>query len=93
MKTFKRLKEEFELVSESEPMPPFDEVLARDTGNSLGVDWEKVDFNEFMKGMNVELEHADITRGAPILTAKIALAHLKELPDYYTRLEKMEKKK
>jgi uncharacterized Fe-S cluster-containing radical SAM superfamily enzyme len=52
--------------------------------------------NQLMKGMAVELEHGkvdpqtNITNDNPIKTGKIALAHLKELPDYYTRLEKME---
>ncbi len=46
------------------------------------------DFNEFLMGMNVELEHQDITHGDLIMTAKIALAHLKEMPDYYTKLKK-----
>jgi hypothetical protein len=47
-------------------------------------------------GMDVELEHGlrdphtDVTHNDPLLTGKIALAHLNEYPDYYTRLEKME---
>jgi hypothetical protein len=46
--------------------------------------------------MNVELEHgirdpfANVTNDDIILTGKIALAHLNEFPDYYTRLKKME---
>jgi Protein of unknown function (DUF5661) len=46
--------------------------------------------------MDVELEHGvrdpatDVTGNDPVLTAKIALAHLNEFPDYYTRLEAME---
>jgi hypothetical protein len=46
--------------------------------------------------MEVELEHGrhdpqtNVTNDDPILTAKIALAHLKEFPDYYTRLKRME---
>lgn len=64
---------------------------ARKVGNRLGVDWSKVRLWQFRKGLEVELEHRDITHGAYLPTGKIALAHLKELPDYYTRLEKMEK--
>ena len=64
---------------------------ARRVGNALGVDWSKVDLKQFRKGLEVELEHRDITHGSYALTGKVALAHLKELPDYYTRLEKMEK--
>jgi hypothetical protein len=48
-------------------------------------------------GMDVELEHGshdeetNVTNDDPLTTGKIALAHLKEFPDYYTRLDKMEK--
>ena len=47
-------------------------------------------------GMDVELEHGttdlltNVTDNEPLVTGKIALAHLTEFPDYYTRLEKME---
>lgn len=58
----------------------------------------EVDIKEFTMGLNVELEHGtklgkdtNITNDDPIMTAKIALAHLKELPDYYTRLKEIEK--
>jgi len=53
---------------------------------------------QFKKGMKVELEHGkvddqtNITDDSPVDTGKIALAHLKEIPDYYTRLERMEDK-
>ncbi len=64
----------------------------------LSVDWDASPFDveEFRKGLDIELEHGrsepatDVTHDDPILTAKIALAHLNELPDYYTRLAKME---
>jgi hypothetical protein len=48
-------------------------------------------------GLDVELEHGkidpqtNVTNDEPIMTGKIALAHLNEFPDYYTRLDKMEK--
>lgn len=58
----------------------------------LGIDWEKFDKEEFKKGMEVEMEHKDITNGSPILTGKIVLAHLKEMKDYYTKLATIEKK-
>lgn len=70
---------------------------ARLAGNILNVDWEKVSFAQFRKGLEVELEHGtknpeyDVTRDDLIKVGKIALAHLEELPDYYTRLEKVEK--
>ena len=69
---------------------------AREYGEKLGINWKKFDVQEFCNGMNVELEHGtidpitDVTNDDPLLTAKIALAHLNEFPDYYKRLEKME---
>jgi hypothetical protein len=45
------------------------------------------DFNQFVLGMNVELEHQDVTDGSLIKTAMIAAAHLREFPDYYTKLK------
>ena len=71
---------------------------ARSVGDQLGIDWTSSPFDveQFRAGMDVELEHGtrdsdtDVTGDDPILTAKIALAHLRELPDYYTRLARME---
>ena len=71
----------------------FDE--ARLIGETLGIRWDTFDVQQFMMGLNVELEHGrkdpqtDVTHDAPMLTGKIALAHLKEIPDYYTRLAAM----
>ena len=59
-------------------------------GEKLGVDWDKTDYHQFCMGMDVEQEHKDITKGNDQMTARIVLAHLKEMPDYYTRLEAME---
>lgn len=42
------------------------------------------------EGMNVELEHRDVTRGSATKTAKIAAAHLRERCDYYKRLKRVE---
>lgn len=70
---------------------------ARRIGNTIGVRWDEVDIDEFRVGLGVELEHGahdpetNVTNDDEVLTAKIALAHLKEYPDYYTRLEKLEK--
>jgi len=71
------------------------EEEARDIGESLGVNWDEYSFEEFLSGINVELEHGtmgnwDVTDNDLEMTAKIALAHLDEIPDYYTRLKKME---
>ncbi|MBZ0158036.1 MAG: hypothetical protein K8I29_17705 [Alphaproteobacteria bacterium] len=69
---------------------------AKGVGESLGVDWSKFDVEQFRMGMDVELEHGlsnpatNVTNNDPFLTGKIALAHLNEFPDYYTRLYEME---
>jgi hypothetical protein len=71
---------------------------ARRIGEAIGVDWSNSPFDveQFRMGLEVELEHGqrdprtDVTHDDPILTGKIALAHLYEFPDYYTRLDKME---
>lgn len=66
-------------------------------GNEIGVDWSRLDVEQFRLGMDVEFEHGsrdpqtDVTGDDPIVTGKIALAHMKEFPDYYARLEKMER--
>lgn len=70
---------------------------ARQIGSTLSIDWSHFDVEQFRMGLDVELEHGlhdpatDVTGNDPILTGKIALAHLNEFPDYYTRLEKMER--
>lgn len=69
---------------------------ARRVGDAIGLDWERFDIEQFRRGMDVEFEHGahdpqtDVTGDDPIITGKIALAHMKEFPDYYERLEKME---
>lgn len=66
-------------------------------GSELGIDWSEVDLEEFRMGLEVELEHGtrdpetNVTNDDEILTGKIALAHIREFPDYYTRLEELEK--
>ena len=75
----------------------FTTELAREIGDKLGIDWSRFDVEQFRKGLDVELEHGlhapstDVTGNDPIITGKIALAHLNEFSDYYTRLEKMER--
>lgn len=73
---------------------------ALEVGKRLKVDWDKVGLEEFTRGMNVELEHGsklgsktNVTHDNLLTTAKIALAHLEEPPDYYSRLKAMEKDK
>lgn len=66
-------------------------------GEGLGIDWSKFDVEQFRVGMDVELEHGkvdphtNVSDDDPLVTGKIALAHLNEFPDYYDRLIKMEK--
>jgi hypothetical protein len=69
---------------------------ALEIGNSMGVHWDTVNSEEFRRGLEVELEHGardpqtNVTGDDLQLTGKIAWAHLKEFPDYYTRLDKLE---
>ena len=69
---------------------------ARQIGERIGIDWGKVDLEQFRRGLEVEFEHGahdpetDVTNDDPLLTGKIAWAHLKEFADYYTRLDKLE---
>jgi hypothetical protein len=69
---------------------------ARRVGDEIGVDWSRFDLEQFRAGMDVEYEHGshdpqtDVTHDDPVVTGKIALAHMKEFPDYYERLERME---
>jgi hypothetical protein len=71
---------------------------ARTIGEQIGIDWSNAPFDvdQFRRGMDVELEHGlhdlltNVTDDDPLVTGKIALAHLNEFPDYYTRLERME---
>jgi len=69
---------------------------ARKVGLTLGIDWSRVDLEQFRRGLEVELEHGardpqtNVTNDDLMLTGKIALAHLNEIKDYYTRLDRME---
>ncbi|CAB4141234.1 hypothetical protein UFOVP410_73 [uncultured Caudovirales phage] len=72
----------------------FTKDQAKEIGDSLSVDWKKYDLEQFRRGLEVESEHDDGSEldvvGSKKDLGKIVLAHLKELPDYYTRLKKME---
>lgn len=69
---------------------------ARSIGTQLKIDWAEIDLEQFRRGLEVELEHGaidpetNVTGNDPLLTGKIAWAHLKEIQDYYTRLDQME---
>jgi hypothetical protein len=74
-----------------------DEALA--VATELGIDFGALgcDLEQFRMGLGVELEHGprdpetDVSGDDPIVTGKIALAHLTEFPDYYTRLAVLER--
>jgi hypothetical protein len=74
----------------------FSSQEAKKIGEELGINWSKFDLEQFRMGMDVELEHGlidshtNVTNDNPLITGKIALAHLNEFPDYYTRLDKLE---
>ena len=78
--------------------PGFTAVEARRIGEQVGIDWQTAPFDveQFRIGLGVELEHGlhdpatNVTDDDPLVTGKIALAHLNEFPDYYTRLDRME---
>jgi Protein of unknown function (DUF5661) len=82
----------------SEPRTSFTADEARRVGEEIGIDWASAPFDveQFRMGMDVELEHGlhdgatNVSDDDPTVTGKIALAHLNEFPDYYTRLERME---
>ena len=74
----------------------FTRVQAKTIGEQLGIRWDKYNPEQFRAGLGVELEHgtvnqsSDVTDDDPLITGKIALAHLTEFPDYYIRLARME---
>ncbi len=74
----------------------FTKEVAKEIGEKLGIAWDKFDVEQFRRGMDVELEHGtvdantNVTDNDPLTTGKIALAHLNEFADYYTRLDEME---
>lgn len=69
---------------------------ARRVGDEIGINWMDVDLEQFRVGLEIELEHGvrnvvtNVTNDDLVLTGKIALAHLMEFRDYYTRLLRME---
>jgi hypothetical protein len=84
-------------AAESAPRQSFTSDEARAAGDELGIDWDAAGFDveQLRAGMDVELEHGrrsaalNLTDDDPVKTAKIAVAHLNELADYYTRLARL----
>jgi len=74
----------------------FNLLEAKRIGETLGIDWRAFDIEQFQIGLEVELEHGardiqtNVSDDDALITGKIALAHLKEFPDYYIRLSAME---
>ena len=74
----------------------FTAAEAKRIGDAIGLDWTTIPLEQFRMGLAVELEHGlhdpgtNVTDDDEIVTGKIALAHLKEFPDYYTRLAQLE---
>lgn len=65
---------------------------ARDLADKLHITLDGITATNLARGIEVEAtEHPDVTHGNLREAAKIALAHLKERPDYYQKLDKMEK--
>lgn len=83
-------------MGDIQPRKRFSLDEAREIGDTLGIDWSRIDVEQFRTGLDVELEHGslspqtDVTGDDPLLTGKIALAHLNEFSDYYVRLSRME---
>jgi hypothetical protein len=77
----------------------YSEKEAKEVAFKIGINWDNVTFGiqQFTSGMNVEAEHGafdpetNVTNDDPVITGKIAWAHLKEISDYYKRLDIMEK--
>jgi len=76
----------------------FSPKKAKEISVKLKINWSKVkyDLEQFRHGMDIELEHGkvdkntNVTNDNPLMTGKIALAHLNEFPDYYKRLDRLE---
>lgn len=63
---------------------------AHRVGDQLHVNWGVISERTFRHALETELEHTDVTHGDLLVTGQIALAHLREAPDYYERLAPME---
>ena|GEM_PF-736355 len=81
--------------AKSKPMSAggFTRAEAQRVADLMGLDFEREGFtlDAFREGLNVELEHGDVTHKRAIATGKIARAHLRERPDYYAKLRKLER--
>jgi hypothetical protein len=68
---------------------------AKRVGESLHIDWEQVDLEEFRQGLMGNHKEGAIdpetglTYEGVLLTGKVVLAHMEEFPDYFTRLARL----
>ncbi len=82
-----------------DPRTEFSIDQAKAVAAELGIDFSTVafDLDQFRRGMDIELEHGrrdpetNVTNDDPVATGRIALAHLREIADYYDRLDAMER--
>lgn len=82
-----------------DPRTRFSIEHAKAVAAELGIDFSTVafDLDQFRRGMDIELEHGrrdpetNVTNDDPVATGRIALAHLREIADYYDRLDAMER--
>ena len=69
----------------------FDDNSILNVARILNVDFSKFSYNDFKRGINIELEHGlinpstNVTNNDLLKSAKIALAHLNEFPNYYNK--------
>lgn len=82
--------ERIPLLFKSQPQE-FSREEAKEIGDEIGLNWDETDIEQFAEGLKVEMEHKDVTGGDLVLTAKIAAAHLREKPNYYSLLSLVEK--
>lgn len=62
-------------------------------GDKLHVNWDRVDLEQLRMGIAIESEHKNVVGNSMVAWAKIALAHLAEYKDYYSRLKIVESRK
>jgi hypothetical protein len=87
MKNYKALIEKYLNLIEQETKKSFTLEEAKKIGDEIGVDWDKIELEQFRRGCDVELEHGTIDPKTN-MTGKIALAHLNEKSNYYILLDK-----
>ena len=69
----------------------FNDYDIMNVANYLNIDFNKFSFEDFKTGINIELKHGlqnkntNVTDNDLLKTAKIALAHLNEFPNYYNK--------